>query len=131
MVKDAEAHAEEDRKFHELVDVRNQAENMIHATTKSMEELGDKLEAEEKTAIESAITELQEELKGNDKEAIEAKTKALTDASGKMAEKMYAQNAEQGDAGATPEAGAESAANEKADDIVDAEFEEVQDDNKK
>jgi molecular chaperone DnaK len=133
MVKDAEAHAEEDRKFHELVDVRNQAENMIHATTKSMEELGDKLEAEEKTAIESAITELQEVLKGNDKEAIEAKTKALTDASGKMAEKMYAQNAEQGAAGAAPEAeaGAESATNEKADDIVDAEFEEVQDDNKK
>lgn len=131
MVKDAEAHAEEDRKFHELVDVRNQAESMIHATTKSMEELGDKLEAEEKTAIESAITELQEVLKGNDKEAIEAKTKALTDASGKMAEKMYAQNAEQGDAGAAPEAGAESATNEKADDIVDAEFEEVQDDNKK
>ena len=131
MVKDAEAHAEEDRKFHELVDVRNQAESMIHATTKSMEELGDKLEAEEKTAIESAITELQEVLKGNDKEAIEAKTKALTDASGKMAEKMYAQNAEQGDAGAAPEAGAESATNEKADDIVDAEFEEVQDENKK
>ena len=131
MVKDAEAHAEEDRKFHELVDVRNQAESMIHATTKSMEELGDKLEAEEKTAIESAVTELQEVLKGNDKEAIEAKTKALTDASGKMAEKMYAQNAEQGDAGAAPEAGAESATNEKADDIVDAEFEEVQDDNKK
>ena len=131
MVKDAEAHAEEDRKFHELVDVRNQAESMIHATTKSMEELGDKLEAEEKTAIESAVTELQEVLKGNDKEAIEAKTKALTDASGKMAEKMYAQNAEQGDAGAAPEAGAESATNEKADDIVDAEFEEVQDENKK
>ncbi len=128
MVKDAEAHADEDKKFHELVTARNTADGMIHATRKSMEELGDKLEAGEKESIEAAIKDLEEALKGDDKDDIEAKTKALTDASGKMAEKLYAQSQEQA-------AGAEGAAEAGqaeagADDVVDAEFEEV-DDNKK
>jgi molecular chaperone DnaK len=131
MVNDAEAHAAEDAKFHELVDVRNQADNMIHATKKSMEEMGDdKLEAGEKESIEAAITELEEAMKGDDKEAIEAKTKTLVEASGKMAERAYAQQAEgdSADAGAT---GADAEANTANDDVVDAEFEEVKDDDKK
>jgi molecular chaperone DnaK len=130
MVKDAEAHAADDKKFHEMVDTRNQADTLIHATRKSMEELGDKLEADEKANIEAAIKDLEEAMNGDDKDAIEAKTKALTDASAKMAERLYA---EQGAAGAGAQAGAEAAgeAGAKADeDVVDAEFEEV-DDNKK
>ena len=93
MVKDAEAHAEEDRRFHELVAARNHADSMIHATRKSMEQLGDKMEAGEKSAIESAIKELEEAMKGEDKDRIESLTKALGDASAKMAERLYAQNA--------------------------------------
>lgn len=130
MVKDAEAHAAEDKKFHELVNVRNQADNMIHATRKSMEELGDdKLEAGEKDSIEAAIKDLEETMKNDDVADIEAKTKALTDASGKMAERLYA---EKGAEGAQPgAAGAEAGQQqEAADDVVDAEFEEV-DDSKK
>ncbi len=134
MVKDAEAHADEDRKFHELVAVRNQADSMIHATRKSMQELGDdKLEAGEKESIESAIKDLEEVMKGDDKEAIEAKTKALADASGKMAERLYAQQGDNaGAAGAAGAPGAEGAGQESAsgkgdDDVVDAEFEEVKD----
>ena len=130
MVKDAEAHADEDKKFHELITARNQADTMIHATTKSMEELGDKLEADEKTSIEAAIKDLEEVIKGNDKDAIEAKTKALTEASSKMAERIYAQQGAEAEAGA---AGAEAPEAEQAagaEDVVDAEFEEVKEDNK-
>lgn len=130
MIKDAEAHAEEDKKVTELVSARNAAEGMINATEKSMEELGDQVSAEEKTAIEAAIAELQEVVKADDKDAIEAKTTALTELSGKLAERVYAQKAEAegGAAGAGPEAAAESA---PQDDVVDAEFEEVKDDDKK
>jgi len=127
MVKDAESHAEEDRKFHEVVTVRNQADNMIHAVKKSMDELGDKLEADEKSNIEAAIKELEEAMKGDDKEAIEAKTKALTEASAKMAERLYSEQAQAG-AGAEGAAGAEAASGGEAEgkeDVVDAEFEEV------
>lgn len=131
MVADAEAHADEDRLFQELVTARNTAEGMINATKKSMEELGDdKLEDGEKETIEAAIKDLEEVLKGEDKEAIEEKTKALTEASGKMAERLYA---EKGAAeGAAPEGAADAGAEQaKADDdVVDAEFEEV-DDSKK
>ncbi len=134
MIKDAEAHAEEDKAFHELVTVRNQADGMIHATKKSMEELGDKLEAEEKAKIEAAISDLEEAVKGNDKEAIEAKTKTLAEASGKMAERLYAKDgaegaAADGAAGASENAGTESG-KASDDDVVDAEFEEVKDDKK-
>ncbi len=129
MVKDAEAHAEDDKKFHELVAARNTADNMIHATTKSMEELGDQVEADEKASIESAIEALKEAMKGEDKDDIEAKTQALTEASGKLAERVYAQKAAEGGAEAQPESQAESASSDK-DDVVDAEFEEVKEDNK-
>jgi len=122
MVKDAEAHADEDRKFHELVDARNQADNMIHAVAKSIEELGEKVDADEKTQVESAIEALKESLKGDDKDDIEAKTQALTEVSGKIAEKAYAQKAETAEAG-TETAGEEAAADNA--DVVDAEFEEV------
>mgnify|MGYP006226259081 CR=1 FL=1 len=127
MVKDAEAHADEDRKFHELIGARNQADTMIHATKKSMEELGDdKLEPGEKEAIEAAIKDLEEVMKGDDKEAIEAKTKTLAEASGKMAERLYAQKGAEGGAEAAPEAEAQQSAGGD-DDVVDAEFEEVKD----
>ena len=130
MVKDAEAHAAEDAKFHALVDARNQAENLIHATRKSMDELGDKLEASEKESIEAAITALEEATKGDDQADIEAKTQALVEASGKMAERVYAQQGAEGAEAAG--AGAESARSEAGgkDDVVDAEFEEVKDDKK-
>ncbi|QKT02596.1 molecular chaperone DnaK [Ectothiorhodospiraceae bacterium 2226] len=124
MVKDAEAHAEEDRKFHSLVNARNQADNLIHATQKSLGELGDKLEADEKQGIEAAIADLQEAMKGDDVAAIEAKTQALGEASGKMAERMYAQGQEGAQAGAEQAGGAEQPEAAK-DDVVDAEFEEV------
>jgi molecular chaperone DnaK len=131
MVKDAETHAEEDRRFHQLVAARNQADTMIHATRKSMEQLGDKLESGEKESIESAIKDLEEAMKGEDKDAIENKTKSLGDASAKMAERLYAQ--QQGEAaaagGSGPGAGADEGAGGK-DDVVDAEFEEVKDDKK-
>jgi len=122
MIKDAEAHADEDKKAHELVNAKNTAENMIHGTEKSIKDLGDKVEADEKEAAEAAIAELKTALEGDDKEAIEAKTEALTAAAGKIAEKAYAeqQGAEGGEPGAEQ---AEGAAAE--DDVVDAEFEEV------
>jgi molecular chaperone DnaK len=123
MVKDAEAHAAEDKKFHELVNARNQADNMIHATRKSMTELDDKLEAGEKDSIEAAIKELEEAMQSDDKDAIEAKTQALATASGKMAERLYAQ---QDGAAAAGDGGAQ-ASSDGADDVVDAEFEEVDD----
>lgn len=129
MVKDAEAHAADDRKFHDLVAARNQGDNMIHAVTKSMTEAGDKVSAEERTAIEKAIESLKEALKGNDKDLIEAKTKALTDASSKMAEHLYAQ--QQSQAGGQAEQPSQSTSEQpKGENVVDAEFEEVKDDKK-
>ena len=129
MVKDAEAHADDDRKFHELVQARNQADTMIHATRKSMEEMGDdKLEAGEKETIDSAIKELEDVMKGEDTAAIEEKTKRLTEASAKMAERIYAQQSAGAEAAAGAGAGESSA--DSGDDVVDAEFEEVKDDKK-
>ncbi len=122
MIKDAEAHAEEDKKAHELVNAKNAAENMIHGTEKSIKDLGDKVEAGEKAAAESAIAELKTALEGDDKDAIEAKTQALTEAAGKIAEKAYAEQAPEGAA----QPGGEQAQGAAADDdVVDAEFEEV------
>ncbi len=121
MVKDAEAHAEEDRKAHELVNARNHADSVVHSIHKSLKEMGDKLEAAEKDKIEGALQELEAVMKGDDREAIEAKTQALLEASHKLAEQMYAQA---GAAGA--DRPAEGAAQAKTDDtVVDAEFEEV------
>ena len=129
MVKDAEAHADEDKKFHALVSARNQADNMIHATRKSMEELGDKMESGEKSGIEDAIKALEDVMKGDNKDAIEAKTKALAEASGKMAERLYAQKSESG-SDARGAAGGGEQASSGSEDVVDAEFEEVKEDKK-
>lgn len=130
MVQDAEAHAEEDRKFHELVSARNHADSMAHATEKSLKEMGDKISAEEKDSINSALNALKEAMKGNDKEEIERATENLTQASGKMAERMYAAAGQQGSGS---EGGSESGDAQGTDthgssskeDVVDAEFEEV------
>jgi len=125
MVQDAEEHADEDRKARELVDARNQADSLTHAVKKSLTEHGDKIGADEKTVIESAIKAVEEAMKGSDKEAIEARTKALTEASHKLAEKMYAQQQpEGGGAAPQPEAGGGKADESN---VVDAEFEEVKD----
>ena len=91
MVRDAESHADEDLKFEELVGARNMADGMIHATRKTLEEAGDKVEESEKTAIEGAISELEEALKSDDKDDIEAKTQKLTEASSSLAQRMYAE----------------------------------------
>src|SRR3569833_77044 len=128
MVKDAEAHAAEDRKFHDLVAARNQADNMIHGVETSLQDFGDKVDADEKKRIQDAVAALKEAMKGDDKEAIEAKTQALTEASGKLAERMYA--AEQGQAGGAAGSGAQAEGGAKREggakeDVVDAEFEEV------
>ncbi len=96
MVKEAEMHAEEDHKFKALVETKNQADAMIHSVTKSMKEAGDKVSADERASIESAINALKEAIKSEDKSLIEAKLQALTDASGKMAEKLYAAGGDQG-----------------------------------
>ena len=122
MIQDAEANAEEDKRVAELVSVRNQGDVLVHSTRKSLEEYGDKLEASEKEAIESAIKDLEEVLKGDDKAAIEEKTEALGVASQKLGEKMYADMqaqaaAEQGAAGAD--------AQPQDDNVVDADFKEV------
>jgi len=131
MVQDAEVHAADDKAFQELAVVRNQADTMIHATKKSMEELGeDKLEAGEKESIDSAITALEEAMKTDDKDDIEAKTKTLTEASGKMAERLYAKEGAAAEGAAPEGAPAEEATAAKDDDVVDAEFEEVKDDKK-
>lgn len=127
MVKDAEAHSADDKKFEELITARNTADGMIHATKKTLEEAGDKASDEEKEAISTAISELEEAVKGDDKDEIEAKTKALTDASGELAQKMYAE-AQAAETAAEGAAGEESA--EGNDDAVDAEFEEVQEEEK-
>ncbi|MGM0449455.1 MAG: molecular chaperone DnaK [Pseudomonadota bacterium] len=127
MVKDAEQNAQEDEKFEELVQARNQGDSMIHAVRKSLEEAGDQATEEEKTAIESAISELEEAMKGDDKEQIEAKTQALTEASSSLAQKMYSQQGEEGAAGGDTGQSQDGG----GDDAVDAEFEEVNDDDKR
>jgi molecular chaperone DnaK len=129
MIKDAEVHAEDDKKVTELVSARNSAESMINATEKAMGELGEQVNAEEKTAVDAAVAELQEVLKTEDKDDIEAKTAALTELSGKLAERVYAQKAEAD--GEPAKAEAETSNDAAADDVVDAEFEEVKDDDKK
>ena len=127
MVQDAEAHADEDKKFEELVQTRNQADHLVHATRKTLEEAGDKATDEEKEAITKAVDELEEAAKGSDKDDIEAKIKALSEVSAPLAEKMYAEQAQQ----AQGAAGAEGEQPQAGDDVVDAEFEEVDDDKKK
>ncbi len=127
MVKDAEAHAEEDKKAHELVDARNHCDAMIHSLKKALSEHGDKLDADEKGKIEAAVKEAEEAIKGSDKAEMEAKTEALAQASQKLGEKIYAQQqAQAGGAGAEPKASGSEAKKDEGD-VVDAEFTEVQD----
>lgn len=131
MIKDAEAHSDDDKKFEELIAARNTADGLVHATKKTLEEAGDKATEEEKDAINNAITALEEVLKGDDLAEIEAKTKDLTDASATLAQKLYAEQAQEAGAGA--ETGSENADAEAAganDDAVDAEFEEVKEEEK-
>ncbi|NKF23154.1 molecular chaperone DnaK [Solimonas marina] len=128
MVKDAEAHAEDDKKFNELIAARNQADQMIHAVEKSLKDLGDKVEADEKKAIEDAVAGAREAVKGDDKDAITAKTEALAQASAKLMERVYAeQGAAAGGAEGAAPGGAPGAGGAPEGDVVDAEFTEVKD----
>ncbi|MBC01606.1 MAG: molecular chaperone DnaK [Rhodobacteraceae bacterium] len=129
MVKDAEAHADEDKKRKELVEARNQGEALAHSTEKSLKDYGDKVSAEDKGAIETAIAELKTALEGEDLEAIQAKTQALSEVSMKLGEAMYKAAQAEEEAGASAE-GAEDAP-KADDDVVDADFEEVSDDDDK
>jgi molecular chaperone DnaK len=129
MVSDAESHAEEDKKFRELVDVRNQADSLIHASEKSLKELGEKASGEERHAVESAISDLKSALEKGEKDLIEAKTAALAQASAAIAQKLYAQQGEQ-EAAAAGAAGTAGEGDSGAEEVVDAEFEEVDDDRK-
>ncbi|MCP4387007.1 MAG: molecular chaperone DnaK, partial [Gammaproteobacteria bacterium] len=128
MVKDAEVHADEDRKHRETVESRNQADAMIHAAEKSLRDLSEQVEDEDKSKIEAAIEELKKALEGSDKDDIDAKTQVLAEASSKLAEKAYS-------ASSADEAGPEpvdaNASAQSNDDVVDAEFEEVKEDDKK
>jgi molecular chaperone DnaK len=133
MVRDAEAHAEEDKRFRELVDTRNKADGLIHAVEKSLQTLGDKADAAERAKVESAVSDLRTALKGDDRNVIEKKTEALAQASSAIAQRAYAE--QQGGA-AGPEAaagatGAGGAGGAGKDDVVDAEFEEVKDKGRK
>ncbi|GIU30222.1 chaperone protein DnaK [Shewanella hafniensis] len=126
MVRDAEAHADEDKKFEELVQSRNQADGLVHATKKQVEEAGDALPSEDKEKIQAAMDAVDTAIKGNDKEAIEKATQNLIEASAKLMEIAQAKSQAQG--GDNADAGKQ--ANAAADDVVDAEFEEVKDDKK-
>jgi len=133
MVKDAEAHAEEDKKARELVESRNQADALVHATEKSLKDLGDKLEGNERADIEAAVSELKDALKSDDKARIDTKAEALAELSAKVMQRVY-----QAEGQAAGEAGAQAGAaaggkpdGEAAEDVVDAEFEEVKDENGK
>jgi molecular chaperone DnaK len=131
MVRDAEAHAEEDQKFEELVTLRNQADSLIHGARKAVTEAGDKATDDEKQAIETAATALEEAIKAGDKADIEAKIQALSEASTNLAQKLYAEEAASAQGAAGPE-GADGADQAQGDgDTVDAEFEEVKDEEDK
>jgi molecular chaperone DnaK len=129
MVKDAEAHAAEDKKFRELVDARNQAEALIDSSEKSLKDLGEKVQPEERAKIESAVSDLKDAVKSDDKARIEAKAQALAEASAGVMQRVYAEEAKAG--AAEGEAGEQAESARQADeDVVDAEFEEVKDDKK-
>jgi molecular chaperone DnaK len=123
MVRDAEAHAEEDRKFRELAESRNRADALLHATEKSLADLGDKVGADDRAKAESAISDLKTALKSDDKDVIETKARALAEASAALAQQAYASQPGEGTAGEAPGGGAGAA----KDEVLDAEFEEVKD----
>ena len=129
MVRDAEAHSEEDAKFEEIVNLRNQADGVAHSARKMVADAGDKVTDDEKQAVETAATELEEALKSEDKEQIEAKMQTLSEVTAPIAQKMYADDEAQ--AGANPDDGAPTAEPSATDDAVDAEYEEVKDDDTK
>ncbi|MGB5131958.1 MAG: molecular chaperone DnaK, partial [Steroidobacteraceae bacterium] len=124
MVRDAEAHAEEDKRFRELVDTRNRADALLHATEKSLKDLGDKVSGEERAAIEGALSDLRSVLKGDDKAAIERKAEALAKASAQVVQRAYQGEAQQ-TAGAAPGAEAGPGPGKASEDVLDAEFEEI------
>jgi molecular chaperone DnaK len=137
MVRDAEAHAEEDKRFRELVESRNKADGLIHAVEKSLKDLGDKIDGAERARVESAVSDLRTALKGDDRGVIDKKAEALAQASASIAQRAYA-GADAGAAGASGQAspGADGAqgsggAGSGRDDVVDAEFEEVKDKGRK
>ncbi|TWH77402.1 molecular chaperone DnaK [Azomonas agilis] len=129
MVRDAEANAEEDRKFEELATARNQGDQLVHATRKMITEAGDKATADEKVAIEKAIADLEAAVKGDDKAQIDAKVEALSAATAPLAQKMYAEQPQSAEGGCGTEGCGDGKCNDK-DDVVDAEFEEVKDSKK-
>jgi molecular chaperone DnaK len=133
LVKEAEMHAEEDKKKRELVEARNQADSIIYQTEKSLKEVGEKLDDETKKNIESHIDKLKTKLEGEDPEAIKTATQELSEASHKLAEKIYQDQADQGQQEGGAEAGdsGQDASGNADDDVVDADFEEVNDEDKK
>ena len=128
MVKDAEEHAEEDRKIHQLVTARNSAEGIVHATEKSLSDLGEKVDEAEKSSIEAAIEAVNEAIKGEDAAAIDEAAKALGELSGKLAERVYAEAAAESAQSDAGDSTAEGSAAGGEENVVDAEFEEVKDD---
>ena len=131
MVKDAESNAEADKKARELVDARNQLDSLIHATKKSITELGDKIDGKEKADIESQITNAESALKEDNLEKINEQIKNLSNLSQKFAEKLHSQNQPNSKQAAEGSNGNNSSQSKKDDDIVDAEFEEVKDEDDK
>ncbi|MEC7860464.1 MAG: molecular chaperone DnaK [Pseudomonadota bacterium] len=125
MVSDAASHAEEDKKFRELIDVRNQADSLIHGSEKTLSELGEKVSSDERMKIENAISDLKAVVDSEDKESIEAKTKILAEASAETAQKLYAEQA------ASNAGENDNASDSNGDDVVDAEFEEVDEEKEK
>jgi molecular chaperone DnaK len=127
MVKDAEANAESDKKRRALVEAKNQAESLIHSTEKSIRDLGDKAPAADKDAVEAATADLRTALEGEDAEEISSKTQVLAQAAMKIGEAMYAQS----QSGGSGESESDTGADGVKEDVVDADFEEVDDDEKK
>jgi molecular chaperone DnaK len=127
MIRDAEAHAAEDKKFRELAETRNRADALLHATEKSLKDLGDKVTGEERAAIEAAISDLRGVLKGDDQSAIEHKAEALAKASAPVVQRAYQAEGSDAASGADPSASAKPGADAAKDDVLDAEFEEIKD----
>ena len=128
MVSDAEANADNDKKFEELVNARNTADTLIHGCKKTLEESKDKVSEDEKSAIEAAISDLEEALKGDDKDSIEEKTKALTDASSSMAQRLYAEQQQESQGADQANDSDNQGSNEE--NVVDADFEEVKEESR-
>jgi molecular chaperone DnaK len=131
MVKEAEANAAEDKKRKDLVEAKNHGESLIHSTTKSLAELGDKISTADKSTIEAAIADLKSSMEGSDAEAIKEKTNALAQSAMKLGEALYKAQSAQAPGGDGPDAGAAGGGQGSGDDVVDADFTEVKDDDSK